>query len=147
MKRILTAAIALSLLGGAAASAQPRDDDRHDRREIQRDVRHDVQRDVRRDVGRDVRRADEHYIYRGQTYPRWRGQAFVYPRGYAYRPWVSGQRLPAAYFAPNYYVTNWGYYHLAPPPPGYRYVRVGNDIVLAAIAGGLISQVIAGAFY
>jgi Ni/Co efflux regulator RcnB len=29
-------------------------------------------------------------------------------------------------------------YHLAPPPRNYRYVRVGNDILMLAIGTGLI---------
>ena len=133
MKRILTAAIALSLLGSAAASAQPRHD-QNDRRQAQRDER-------RGD------RADQRFQYGGRYFPRYHGPAYAYPRGFASRSWTRGQRLPPVYFGPRYYVDNWSYYHLAPPPRGYRYVRVGNDIVLAAIAGGLISQVIAGAFY
>ena len=32
------------------------------------------------------------------------------------------------------------------PPHGYHYVRSGNDVVLAVIAGGLISAVIARLF-
>jgi Ni/Co efflux regulator RcnB len=40
--------------------------------------------------------------------------------------------------APVYYTQ----YRLAPPPPRHRYVRVGNDILLVAIASGLIASAI-----
>jgi Ni/Co efflux regulator RcnB len=41
MKRFLTAAIALSLIGGSAAMAQPYGNDRHDRRDERHDSRSD----------------------------------------------------------------------------------------------------------
>ena len=43
-------------------------------------------------------------------------------------------------------VSNYGQYGLRAPPRGYHYVRSGNDVVLAAVAGGLITAVIAGLF-
>jgi Ni/Co efflux regulator RcnB len=42
--------------------------------------------------------------------------------------------------------SNYAAYGLRAPPRGYHYVRSGNDVVLAAIAGGLITAVIAGLF-
>lgn len=92
-------------------------------------------------------RRDNRFQYGGRYYDRYRGPAYVYPRGYSYRPWARGQYLPRGYFASPYYIDNWRAYGLRPPPPGYRYVRVGNDVVLAAIAGGLIAEVINGLFY
>jgi Ni/Co efflux regulator RcnB len=92
-------------------------------------------------------RQPNRYNYGGQYYDRWRGPAYRYPQGFGYRPYARGAYLPRAYFARPYYIDNYSYYRLRPPPRGYRYVRVGNDIVLAAIAGGLIAEVINGAFY
>jgi Ni/Co efflux regulator RcnB len=43
-------------------------------------------------------------------------------------------------------VNDYRNYHLAPPPRGYQYVRDGNDIVMTAIASGIIGAVIAGVF-
>jgi Ni/Co efflux regulator RcnB len=43
-------------------------------------------------------------------------------------------------------VSDYGRYGLRAPPRGYQYVRSGNDVVLAAVAGGLITAVIAGLF-
>jgi len=54
-----------------------------------------------------------------------------------------GQRLPAFYRQQRYYVQDYRYYNLAPPPYGYRWVRVENDrYLLTSIATGLISQIL-----
>ena len=159
MKRLIIAAATLSLLGGSAALAQDRDHDRREqvqeRREINREVNRDVRREFNRQYGdRDhdgipnrYDRQPNRYNYNGRYYDRFRGPVYYHPRGYAYRPWARGQYLPRAYFASPYYIDNWSYYRLAPPPYGYRYVRVGNDIVLVANANGLIANVIAGVFF
>jgi Ni/Co efflux regulator RcnB len=166
MKRLIIAVAALSLLGGTVAQAQPRYDrdrdgipNRYDRDRDNDGIRNrndprpnNPRNGVRNDRDRDgipnrYDRRDNRYSYGGHYYNRFRGSAYYHPRGYSYRRWIRGQRLPRAYFASPYYIDNWSYYHLAAPPRGYRYVRVGNDIVLAAIAGGLISSVIANAFY
>ena len=175
MKRLLIAATVLSLIGAGAASAQPRpygDRDRdgvpnaYDRDRDGDGVRNDRDRNpngpnhggynggYRNGGDRDrdgipnrYDRRDNRYSYGGRYYDRYRGPAYYYPRGYSYRTWGRGQRLPGAYFASPYYVDNWAAYRLRPPPRGYRYVRVGNDVVLAAIAGGLIAEVINGVFY
>ncbi len=46
----------------------------------------------------------------------------------------------------GYVVNDYNRYGLRAPPRGYHYVRSGNDVVLAAVAGGLITAVIAGLF-
>lgn len=99
------------------------------------------------DGRRDWDRGDRRYGYDGRGSGRFRAPAYVYPRGYGYRRWARGQYLPRAFFAPSYYVDDWSYYGLGPPPYGYRYVRYGEDVVLAAIATGLIANVFGGMFY
>jgi len=55
--------------------------------------------------------------------------------------WSRGQRFDSRY-ASNYRVINdYRPYHLSAPPYGYRYVQSGNDIVLVAIASGIIGAV------
>jgi Ni/Co efflux regulator RcnB len=54
--------------------------------------------------------------------------------------------MPYAYRTQRYVINDYHRYGLARPPHGYEYVRSGNDVVLAAVAGGLISAVIAGLF-
>ncbi len=44
-------------------------------------------------------------------------------------------------------VTNWSTYHAQRPPAGYEYVRDGNNLVLIAIASGVVASVLANALY
>jgi Ni/Co efflux regulator RcnB len=88
-----------------------------------------------------------------QAYGRWQAAQrrysaprYVAPRGYQTRAWAYGQRLPAQYRTRSYVVTDYGRYGLRAPPRGYQYVRSGNDVVLTAVATGLITAVIAGLF-
>ena len=135
MKTFLTAAVALSVLASAGvASAQPyRGDDRRDHaeRHYDRDVRK-----AERKYDRDVRKAERKY----------RAAAYHRPPGYQYRHWNRGDRLPPAYRADRYRITNYSYYRLPPPPRGYYYTRVDNDVVLTAAATGIIASVIVGMF-
>lgn len=81
-------------------------------------------------------RAQRHY-----SAPR-----YVAPRGYSARSWSYGQRMPVVYRTRTYVVNDYGRYGLRAPPSGYQYVRSGNDVVLTAVATGLITAVIAGLF-
>lgn len=56
-----------------------------------------------------------------------------------------GQRVPVVYLQPRYYVDDYRAYRLAPPPPGYRWVRPyrdSNEYLLVQVATGLIMQVL-----
>jgi Ni/Co efflux regulator RcnB len=53
-----------------------------------------------------------------------------------------GGRLPARYRNHQYVVDNWRDHHLRPPPRGYHWVQTGGDYVLAAIATGVIADLI-----
>lgn len=78
---------------------------------------------------------------------RYRAPArYVAPRGYTARRWSTGQRLPPSYYA-RPYVVDYRPYGLRPPPRGHHWVRVNNDVILVALATGLISQVISDLFY
>ncbi|MDO9610062.1 MAG: RcnB family protein [Brevundimonas sp.] len=59
--------------------------------------------------------------------------------------WKKGQRLPASY-RDNSHRVDHSRYGLRAPPRGYAYYRSGNDIVLTAVATGLISSVLNGAY-
>ena len=152
MKKIIlgVAAAAMTLASGAAM-AQPyygdrgdyrgaydqryRDSDRDgvsDRREWNRDRDRDGRPDQydRRD-----RRSDRGYRYYGGSYgyDGYRGQ------------WRTGNRYPY-YNNSRYYISDYRAYRLPPPRPGYRYYRSDNgDIVMAAIASGVIGLIIGGA--
>jgi Ni/Co efflux regulator RcnB len=58
-----------------------------------------------------------------------------------YKRWARGERLPSYYLASPYYV-DYHTYHLRPPPRGYRYVRVDEQVLLVALATGLIASII-----
>ena len=63
-----------------------------------------------------------------------------------YHQWNRGQRFDRRY-ASNYQVIgNYDYYRLGAPPRGYHYVRSGDDIILVAIASGIIGAVFASIF-
>jgi Ni/Co efflux regulator RcnB len=53
-----------------------------------------------------------------------------------------GQRLPPEYRKRQYVVNDWRGQHLNAPPRGYHWVRTCNDYVLAAIATGVILQLL-----
>ena len=81
-----------------------------------------------------------------QSQRRYSANRYTPPRGYQARSWSYGQRLPAQYRSRGYVVNNYSSYGLRAPPRGYEYVRTGNDVVLTAVATGLITAVIAGLF-
>ena len=57
------------------------------------------------------------------------------PPGQA-RKWRVGDRLPAN--TAWYEVTDWARYDLPAPPDGNRYIMIDSDILLIAIATGLV---------
>jgi Ni/Co efflux regulator RcnB len=151
MKRLFAAtALALALIGGAVTTAQADNRDRHehryDRRDDRRDDRHDYRRDDRRDYRRDERHYDRYAAFRHHDGRRYDYGRYVRPSGYHYRSWGYGQRLPPAYYGRRYIVNDYYSYRLGPPPRGYHWVRVDNDVVLAAIASGLVVEAVYGIF-
>jgi Ni/Co efflux regulator RcnB len=53
-----------------------------------------------------------------------------------------GGKLHKEYRHDRYVVNDWRGRHLSAPPRGYHWVQTGNDYVLAAIATGIIAQVL-----
>lgn len=133
-----------------------RRDYRRDRREDRREFREE-RRDDRRDYRRERRwdRNDRDWWrgrsdfrdYAGLRNGYWYAPSYGYyrvePRYYGYH-WQRGHYLPAAYR--HYYVRDPYVYGLRPAPRGYRYVHAGDDIVLMAIATGLIASVLYDVF-
>ena len=159
MKKFVTAAvaavIATSSLGLAATAADAqsygargpaRHEQAQDRREHRQDARDDRRehRQDARDDRREFRQDQRAYNRYQRAERRYSAARWQQPRGYSYRTYSYGQRLPSAYNA--YVVNDYNRYGLRAPPRGYHYVRNGNDVVLAAVAGGLITAVIAGLF-
>jgi Ni/Co efflux regulator RcnB len=53
-----------------------------------------------------------------------------------------GQRLPTQYRSRQYVVNDWRSHQLHAPPRGYHWVQTGGDYVLAAIATGVILELL-----
>jgi Ni/Co efflux regulator RcnB len=73
--------------------------------------------------------------------------AYRAPQGFRSRHWGYGDRLPRAYYARNYWLTNFLIYGLLSPPPGLVWVRVGPDALLIDEYTGEIIRVEYGVFY
>jgi len=102
--------------------------------------------DHRNDHRYDRREWDRNYGFRHYDGRRYNYGRYVRPTGYYYRSWGYGDRLPYGYYAPRYVVHNYYAYDLRPPPYGYHYVRVDHDVVLAAIASGIVVSAVFGIF-
>jgi len=126
-KMIVSALIAISIAASGSALAQ-RGNDSHDRndhndrndhgqqyQQHDGDGRHDDARKFRRDDSRGG--GPKHDLRRGQ-------------------------RLSKEYRDNRYVVSDWKARHLNAPPRGQHWVRAGNDYVLAAIATGVITQIL-----
>lgn len=99
-------------------------------------------RDGRANAGWDDRRHNGHYRNNQWTFGPPQGG---YERDdviYGYQPWQRGQRL--GYYQDRYQEVDYRTdRRLRPPPRGYHWVRNDSgDLLLAAVAGGLIAQVI-----
>lgn len=70
---------------------------------------------------------------------------YVAPYGYRTSRFTVGSRLPQGYYGSSYYV-DYRPYGLSPPPYGYQWVRVGNDVYLTSSRNGLIAEVIYSLF-
>ena len=85
----------------------------------------------------------------GQGYNQWERRSdrrynagrYHGPRGYQARQWRRGEQLPPQYRGRDYQV-DYRYYRLPPPPRGYQYTRVNDDVILTAIATGLIASIL-----
>ena len=164
MKHLLYATLAAAtLLAPAIASAQP-----HERREDARELRED-RRDARRDgvvtpgERREIQRDRAELRYDRSRADTWRGRSewrnfrgarsgYWYAPGYGYQrvnpryrsSWRQGGYVPREYR--GYYVQDYGYYGLRPPPRGYRWVYADGNFALMALTTGLIAEIIANAY-
>ena len=84
-----------------------------------------------------------------RDYARYRYHNGYYraPHGYHYRTWHRGDYLPRAYYGSSYIVYDYAPYRLYAPPYGYHWVRVGNDVLLTALATGVVLDVLYNIWY
>ena len=76
-----------------------------------------------------------------------RGPAFHYPDGFSYRVWTTGAILPHVFLSDPYFYDSYATLGLGAPPPGYRWVRYGTDLLLVNVTTGRIADVVDGVFY
>ena len=150
MKKLLSAVIAVTVLATAGlADAQPYRGNGQPADHGQGQGRPDHQQGPDRQGGPDRadgdRRAPPAQSRERRAERRYNAARYRAPRGYQQRHWRHGERLPAQYRTRGY-VVYYRTYRLAPPPRGYQYVRVGNDVVLVSTRGGLISLVLMDLF-
>lgn len=124
-KSMAVAAAALAMCMAGSVFAQDHRFDNRDQRGPGRGGPHQMDRGDRQDM-----RDGRHFDRRGFPQPR--------------AEWRRGGRVPTEYRNRNYVVNDWRGNHLNAPPRGYQWVGVGGDFVLAAIATGVIAQIIAG---
>jgi len=135
-RTILTSLVIASL--GLASMPSLAQTPRQDAREARQDMR-EAQRDLRRaDNPREAREARRD-IREAQRDLRDARQERRYYNAHEFR---RGGRLPPELRDRHYVVTDWRRHRLAPPPRGYEWVQVGPDYVLAAIATGVIANLI-----
>ena len=157
----VAAPLALTATSAFADDRRGRQEQRWDRQD-QRQDRWDRRNDGRGDRWdrRDNRwdgRNDRWDDRRAPSWDRGRHNGYYYnnrwyygppPQAYygspAYRPgytaWRRGAHLPPDYR--GYVVNDYYRYHLRQPPRGYAWYRVGDDYLLAAIASGVIFDII-----
>lgn len=160
----------------ASAQTRELNGDRRELRQDYRDAARDgvITRGEQREINRDRRelredRRDFRDDRRERRWDRndrnwWRGRSdfrdysgyrsgFWYAPGYGYYrvdpryarySWRRGGIVPPAYR--NRYVIDPYVYGLRAAPPGYRWVYVDNNLVLMAVATGLIADIVSGAF-
>ena len=111
---------------------------------------------VRRDVHRNVRNvnmtahgrvnvAHYHRVYRAPH--RYHIRAWAAPRGYGYRRFAIGQRVPSVFLAADFLLADFAIYGLDAPPPEYVWVRDGSDAVLVDRYTGEVIEVVYDVFY
>ena len=140
-KAIISAVVALSMLSSSAAFAQRNDrgNDRNDRAE-QGQRGDDHRNDDRRgeDHNGQYQGRNDRNNYTPVDHDNRGGERGAGPR----HDMRKGGRLSNDYRGNQYVVSDWRGHHLNAPPRGYHWVQTGGDYVLAAVATGIILQVL-----
>jgi Ni/Co efflux regulator RcnB len=72
---------------------------------------------------------------------------YVKPAGWYSHRWVYGERLPRAFFAPDYFILDFAAFGLISPWDGYEWVRYGDDALLIDVETGEVIRVEYDVFY
>jgi Ni/Co efflux regulator RcnB len=83
-----------------------------------------------------------------RNHGRFRVSPYRWPGGYrAAISWRVHQFLPSTFLLREYYIDNFYDYGFDAPPPGYEWIRVGEDALLVDVYTGEIVDVAPGVFY
>lgn len=69
------------------------------------------------------------------------------PYGFYARSWGFGDFLPRGWYGEPYWIGDFINYDLPYPPPGFEWVRVGDDAIMVDQYTGRIVQVVRGIFW
>ena len=96
--------------------------------------------------GAPMRSSGRSYMFHGHRYGSFRAARFQWRHGWGYRAYGVGYAFPFAQWPSEYFISDYAFYGLDAPPPGFWWIRNGPDIVLVDSSNGLVSQTIPGAF-
>jgi Ni/Co efflux regulator RcnB len=153
---LVCAALAGTLGFSTLASAQDRDgrrddhpraerrDDRREARDERRDDRQDWRQDRREQRAERQDRQEDRAYRQGWRAGDYHQPSYQYqqPRYYSQAPrFQRGGYLPYEYRQRGYYVNNWNAYpSLYAPPHGHQWMNVNGELLLVALATGLIAN-------
>ena len=86
------------------------------------------------------------FWHRGGWHVRIHGPVYRWPHGWHYRRWAIGAILPPVFFVPDYFYDDYAVLGLQAPPPGYRWVRYGDDLLLVNLRTGEVEDVVYDVF-
>jgi Ni/Co efflux regulator RcnB len=150
MKRLLIASALMMVVAGTASADDRGQDWREaakDRHEAQREYEKD-RREAQREYDKDRREAEREYWKdrreAEREYAKDRREAMK-ERAKHERRWARGDYIPRHYLADPYYVRDYEFYELAPPPRGYTWVRPDprdDEYYMVQLATGVIAQIL-----
>ena len=149
MKRLWIAGALLMAVSSVASADGWQDwrEEAKDHREAQREYDKD-RREALREAEKDRREAEREYWKDRREAAREsekdRREAWK-ERAKDERRWARGEYLPREYLMDRYYVRDYRAYDLAPPPPGYGWVRPDprdDAYYMVQLATGVIAQIL-----
>jgi Ni/Co efflux regulator RcnB len=132
-KYILLAAMAATVMPGAAIAREHNHGRHHHRTEVRHHHAGRGDRDDSRSHRRNFTRSRAHRAH----------SAYYAPvRNWRYRPVYVGYVLQPSFYGSRYYISDYGVYHVRRPSRWHEWIRYGNDLLLVNIRTGRVLEVI-----